>query len=223
MENNYCVYIHTNKINGKKYIGLTGQGNPNNRWHNGTNYRNSPHIRRAIEKYGWNNFEHEIYANNLTAEEASNLEIELIKKFNTTDENFGYNLDSGGSRTTHSEATKQKMRNKALGRKQSPESIEKIRKASTGNKNCLGHKHTEESKQKNREAHIGKTHTLSEEQKINIALGHKNKKAVVCIETGEFFPTIGIAAKKSGTSQGSISSVLTGRSKTAGGYHWKYK
>ena len=220
--NDYCVYIHTNKINNKKYIGLTHQ-KPNERWHNGTNYIHNRHFDSAIKKYGWENFEHEIYATGLSPEEASRIEMELIAKYNTTNDQYGYNLDSGGSRTTHSESTKEKIRQKAIGRKHSPETVEKLRRNATGNKNCLGRKQTEESKQKNRIAHLNKTHTLTEEQKMRIALGHKNKKEVMCIELDKSFPSIGIAAKAVGTSQGSISSVLTGKSKTAGGYHWKYK
>ena len=37
----YCVYIHTNKINNKKYVGQTiHSDNPNLRWKNGSGYRN---------------------------------------------------------------------------------------------------------------------------------------------------------------------------------------
>lgn len=222
MDDNYSVYIHTNKINGKKYIGLTSK-TPSERWRNGYGYNHSTHFNHAIRKYGWDNFDHEIYASGLTADGASELERKLISEFNTTNDCYGYNLDAGGSRTKHSEETKQKMRDAATGRKHTPETIEKLRKASTGNKNSVGHKHTEESNQKNREAHLGKTHTLSEESKLKIAMSHKNRKIVTCVETNIDYPSIGLAAKATGTSQGSISSVLTGRSKTAGGYHWKYK
>ncbi len=222
MSRDYCVYIHRNKVNNKQYIGLTSQ-KPNERWHNGTNYSHNKYFSNAVKKYGWSEFEHIIYASGLTAEEASDLEKQLISEFKTTDMGYGYNLDSGGSRTRHSEETKNKIKNALTGIKRSEETKEKIRKASTGNTNCLGKKQSEESKQKNRIAHIGKTHVLSEESKIKIAMNNKNRKEVVCVETGAVYSSIGMAAKMSNTSQGSISSVLTGRSKTAGGYHWIYK
>ena len=51
--NNYCVYMHVNKINNKKYIGITKQKTPESRWGaNGVNYKGSPHFYAAIKKYG---------------------------------------------------------------------------------------------------------------------------------------------------------------------------
>ena len=77
----YCVYIHTNKINNKKYVGQTIHGdNPNLRWKNGGGYRNQLYFYQAIQKYGWDNFEHEVVASNLTKEESDNFEKLLIKK-----------------------------------------------------------------------------------------------------------------------------------------------
>ena len=64
----YTVYVHINKINHKKYIGITKQ-KPEDRWgKNGENYKESPHFYAAIQKYGWDNFEHIILKENLTKE-----------------------------------------------------------------------------------------------------------------------------------------------------------
>ena len=48
-----------------------------------------------------------------------------------------------------------------------------------------------------------------------------NTTAVVCIETGVVYPSMIAAAESIGLKPSNISSVCTGRSKTAGGYHWR--
>jgi len=55
--NNWSVYVHINKINNKKYVGQSV--NLKARWEsNGYYYRDSPYFYAAIQKYGWDNFEH---------------------------------------------------------------------------------------------------------------------------------------------------------------------
>ena len=64
----YCVYKHTNKFNGKVYIGITSQ-QPEKRWKNGYGYEGNEYFYRAIQKYGWNDgFNHEIIVSGLTKE-----------------------------------------------------------------------------------------------------------------------------------------------------------
>ena len=93
----YCVYIHTNKTNGKMYIGVTiHEDNPNKRWAGGKNYIKNTHFYNAIKKYGWDGFTHEIYAKNLSKEDAMAIEMLLIEYFQTTNPNMGYNKTSGG-------------------------------------------------------------------------------------------------------------------------------
>ena len=79
----WCVYMHTNKINNKKYIGITCN-DASRRWGlQGQGYRRQKHFWNAIQKYGWDNFEHEIIENNLTEDQAKIMEVELIKQYNS--------------------------------------------------------------------------------------------------------------------------------------------
>lgn len=98
----YYVYLHTNKINNKKYCGITN--NIENRWrNNGIAYK--PYSGRiyhrkfwnAIQKYGWDNFEHKILFEVDTDEEAWEKEKEIIEKFRLTEREFGYNIAPGGN------------------------------------------------------------------------------------------------------------------------------
>ena len=71
----YKVYAHINKLNGKFYIGMTGQSLEMRSGKNGINYcYNQYAFSKAIQKYGWNNFEHIILINNLTKQEAEIIE-----------------------------------------------------------------------------------------------------------------------------------------------------
>lgn len=92
----YSVYIHTNKINNKRYIGITSLKNPQNRWRHGNGYKNQLKFYRAIQKYGWDGFNHEIIATNLTDAEAKQLEKELIEKYDSMNPACGYNATRGG-------------------------------------------------------------------------------------------------------------------------------
>jgi group I intron endonuclease len=121
----WCVYMHTNKINNKVYVGQTCK-KPMHRWNNGKGYQHNSHFWSAINKYGWVNFEHIIFAENLSQEEANHMEKLLIALYNTTDPSCGYNLTIGGEVLTgeynpfygkkHTDETKQKISEKAKNR-----------------------------------------------------------------------------------------------------------
>lgn len=103
MNKNFCVYMHTFP-NNKKYIGITST-TPERRWQNGTGYdsKHQPVIYNAIQKYGWENVSHDILFENLTIEEAQNIEKELIAKYKTNcrkyGDDYGYNMTDGGEGT----------------------------------------------------------------------------------------------------------------------------
>ena len=125
MERKFVVYEHVSKSQ-KRYIGITSQ-KLEVRWRRGCGYINNPHFYNAIKKYGWDNFEHNILASGITEEEAKKMEIELIKKYNTTNPEYGYNVTRGGdTRKPCSEETKEKIRKKNTGKIVSEETRKKI-------------------------------------------------------------------------------------------------
>lgn len=208
----YIVYRHTNKKNGKVYIGITCR-TMKSRWYEG--YRNNKYFHRAVLKYGWEGFYHEILEEGLTKEQAEEKERYYIKLHDSTDIKKGYNIELGGnSNGKHSEETKRKIsesqkgrtfteehrRNlsKALkGKKRTPEQRQKASIALLGNHRTLGYKHTEETKAKMREA-------------------HKNapSKPVLCITTGETFKSAKAAAEHFGLSRHKVLYNCTGKTKS---------
>lgn len=97
IERPYTVYKHTNKENGKVYVGITRR-TPERRWQRGAGYVGTL-FGNAIRKYGWDNFEHEIIATSLTKNEACSMEIELIAKHRSNEYEYGYNKSCGGETT----------------------------------------------------------------------------------------------------------------------------
>lgn len=94
----WSVYIHITP-NNKYYIGITSQ-NPHARWGlNGNGYKTQLFY-RAIQKYGWENIEHIVLAQNLTKTEAKEFEIYLIQKLKSNESQYGYNITNGGEGQT---------------------------------------------------------------------------------------------------------------------------
>lgn len=226
--------MHVNKINQKKYIGIT-HTTLYKRWgNNGSGYKNGRQsvFGRAIDKYGWDNFDHIVLFENLTMDEACKKEIEYIKKYNTQDPNYGYNIQPGGqlgnAGVKFSEESKQKMSDVKRGKKLSEEHKRKI------SESCKGHKpgiHTEEGLRKLREFNTGKTIPEETRRKISKSLTgikrspetlRKRKEnssrnvPVYCPELDMEFETICDAAKHSGAQRSNIQKCLKGERKTAG-------
>lgn len=88
----FIVYSHVNKITNTTYIGITKR-DPKLRWSNGFGYKTNPYFWRAIVKYGWDSFSHNILFTNLTKEEAINKEEELIKYYKNI--GLSYNISDG--------------------------------------------------------------------------------------------------------------------------------
>ena len=85
----FIVYKHTSPSN-KVYIGITKR-NPIKRWQGGKGYINNTYFFRAILKYGWNNFQHEILYSELSekvemSEEAKQRMVQKLTGRKRTDE-----------------------------------------------------------------------------------------------------------------------------------------
>lgn len=167
-ERKYCVYKHTSP-SGKVYIGMTGTKFEKRCGKNGTGYKTQQYFWRAIQKYGWDNFKHEILYVDLTKSEAEEKEIELIAFYDSNNSEYGYNIDNGGHHQGKtSDATRRKISESNKGRK-SP---------------FKGQKHTNEAKQKISDAKTGKScgpRTAETKQKISEA----NKGKVLSEKTRE--------------------------------------
>ena len=190
MESTYCVYMHKNKINGKIYIGQTCQ-QPEKRWKDGEGYKGSSYFYSAIKKYGWSQFDHFILADNLTLEQANELEIKYIQQYKTTDDNYGYNLQSGGKNYIMSEMHKKKI----------SEALKGIDRA--GEKNSM----------------YGKHH--SEDTKNKIRQTKNSLKVRCVETGDIFDSCHLAAAWAGLKRDGHIPEVCNGNRKTAGGYHWE--
>ena len=88
----YCVYKHTNKENGKVYIGITSCLDTNERWKDGFGYKDNKLFFKDITQYGWNNFEHEILYDKLSEQAALQIENDLILKYESHLNTKGYNI-----------------------------------------------------------------------------------------------------------------------------------
>ena len=160
--NSYCIYVHEFP-NGKRYIGQTCV-DPQIRWRDGKRY--SGLMKKAIDKYGWENILHKILITELDLETANIVEELLIKLLKTNDPRYGYNITSGGDGykgASHSEKTKELLRQRAK------EQWEKQK--------AEGYKPppiTEEARDHLSKSHIGKEawnkgkHSMTEEMKQNL-------------------------------------------------------
>ena len=189
----FKVYMHVNKINHKKYVGITKQ-KPQTRWRNGYGYDyKGSKFNKAIKKYGWDNFEHFILCDNLTEKEAKDLEVFFIKKFDSY--NNGYNGTLGGDFVSLGNHNK-------LGKKLTNEQRKKISESHKGKTSWIKGKH-----------HTDETKIKMAKPVIQYDL---NGNFVA-----EYFG-LNEAQRKTGIQQKDITLVCQGKRQTAKGYIWQY-
>ncbi len=246
MDRKYCVYKHTNKVNGKVYIGITSQ-HPRKRWDCGRGYQKNDHFWRAIQKYGWDNFDHEIIVEGLSPEEAFSEEQRLIQAYGSQNYENGYNQSPGGEGGNglsgenhpmygkhHSPETKARLSAVKKGVPYAPEryaafleNLDREALRERAMRTIVGYnrgKHwDEESNRKRSESNRGKKRSSETARKI----GESHKKPVLQFtKTGDFvreWDSARSAAEALSIQAGHISKVCKKKYKTAGGFVWQYK
>lgn len=85
------IYLITNTLDGKIYIGQHSSNKLNDNY-----FGSGLHIKRAIKKYGKENFTKEILAYTDNQESLNWLEKYYIKKYKAQNQEIGYNIAFGG-------------------------------------------------------------------------------------------------------------------------------
>lgn len=106
------VYVTTNNINNKKYVGICALHRPNHRTYLGS----GKYLKKAIKKYGSSNFSREIVKYCLTQEDLIQAEIDMIKGNNCVKDSNWYNVSTGGKASLG-----------FTGKKHKPETIAKMK------------------------------------------------------------------------------------------------
>ena len=243
--NTYIVYKHTNKINGKNYIGITKYGeNPNKRWQNGRGYKDNEEFFSDIILYGWNNFTHDILEKNLSEIDALLLEKKYILLYNSIEN--GYNKGLYGHLSEDSIKkqlqTKQEKYGSARGIHSYTKTNKKVKCKETGDifaniseaerwcnsckvgECCRGNRkhagrHPIDGYQLSWEyADPESIITISCEQDRTV----KQILPVQCIETGVIYKNASVASRDTGIAACNILRVCKNERKSAGKLHWTF-
>ncbi len=233
----YVVYKHTSP-SGKVYIGITSR-TPEARWRGGKGYRRHTRFGRTVKKYGWENFAHEILAEILSADEAKNAEMVLIKFYNSTNSKFGYNATLGGDGCTGcfpSDESRQKMskhhadirgvNNPMFGKNHTPEARRKMSET----KKILFAEGVLVQPKKPQKPRMSE----SERRSLHSArmMGENNPSYGKGLPVVQFskdgviirmYQTAREAERETGVDHTVISRCCKNKQKTAGGFCWKYK
>ena len=202
IEKSWKVYVHINKINNKRYVGVTSKPKVEHRWREGRGYDKNPRFLSAIKKYGWDNFEHIVLYDGLTEDEAKEMECSLIAKWNTNNLSFGYNLTAGGDGTRGYYPSKETRKKLSEARRKENLSSETLARRSAGLK---GRKFSDEHKRK---------------------IGEGNRKPISMFsKEGVFLRTFSSATEAEaelGINHSHISQCCHNKRRTTGGYAWKF-
>ena len=226
---NYCVYKHTSP-SGKVYIGITHK-EPRERWKNGLGYRTQKRFYRAIVKYGWDSFTHEILFSGLSEQEAKDKEVALIAIYESSDKSHGYNVTLGGESMRGyipPQEVREKISKANKGRKKPDTMRERLSAAKTGTHPSeaarlnMSRNHADISGDRN--PMYQKNHSEDSRRKMS----ENRPKRSVCQFSinGELIAihsSTREAERKTGVNHTHIGRCCKKTQRSAGGFVWKYK
>lgn len=234
--NNISIYRHIFP-NGKVYIGQTCQ-KPEYRWGNGKGYKTSPFIFNAINKYGWDNIEHQILFSNLDQLNADIIEEDLIYYYKQIGKS--YNLATGGKVNRgwkYSEESKKKLSKAMKGKgakrvKQiDPESGEVVKIWDSETEACEFYKGNpgliSDAIKRNSltkgyywKFEDDNTPLIKKKNPLNKEVEQIDKKTLEVIKVWDSLSEV---ERLLNISASNISNVCKGKRKTAGGFIWRMK
>lgn len=220
----WIIYMHTNTINGKLYIGQSKYTwlRINDRWQNGRGYGENTRIGKAIKKYGWDNFKHELIEDNIGTQELANeREIYWIRYYNTYSE--GYNCTIGGKNIPLELNYKVKIY--CLEINKSFDSIMDASHELNISYNFIARQlytHHYYEKDQYRFCLDSEKNEFNPEN-YSIQYDFSNiKRNIICVETEEIFDSIIECSKITGISTQNLSQNCCKNHKTAKGRHYAY-
>lgn len=193
----------------------------------------------AIQKYGWENFNHEILVSGLSSECAKEKEIEFIKLYNSTDKKYGYNTTLGGDGCAgriSSEESRRKMsenhsdvrgeNNPMYGKKHSLETRKKIsetRKRLFAEGVLVQQKKCKKPPMSPEEKRAFLSSRMAGENNPSYGKGLSVIQFSLAGDVVRVFQTTREAERVAGIDHTTISRCCKHRQKTAGGFTWEYE
>lgn len=224
------IYIITNLITGKRYIGQSIDIQRRFHDHRCISHESNRHLKYALAKYGKENFKYEVL------EECDESELNEKERYYIEKLKPEYNVANGGqdSLRRYPDEIKKKISEKSKEQWANMSDEEKKARIKNNLKGPRkGHAVSEKTKQKLRDKNLGKKQSLETIEKRRETLKNKklngyvrtndaNKKKVICIETGNIYESVKSAAESIGANPTNVSAMLKGRQKSVKGFHFVY-
>lgn len=190
------IYLITNTVNGKVYVGQTVSWVRRLQAYKSLRCRGQAKLYNALVKHGLASFTFEVIDTAVDKTQLDLLEMLYIAKCNSVV--TGYNLKDGGAKGLYSPESRAKMSHTAKTRPRDPALIAAVSAGNVGRKQSQAF--------------------------VQARLGAKNPKAkaVVCVTTGVTYGCAIDAAKATGANQFAISMCCNHKRRVANKLQWRY-